>query len=107
MDFFDRQNHAKQITKLLLFYFIPAVVLILLAVYFLVDAVVWYETVRHHRWHANSTSFQWWDWQRFFWVAGIGGLFVFCGSLYKMRQLADGGGAMAMTLGGHLISPQT
>lgn len=98
MDFFERQNQARRITKLLLFYFIPAVVLIVLAVYSLVVGVVFWFS--HH-------SHGFWD-ERILLLVSIGTLgFIFCAALDKIRELADGGRAIASLLGGRWVNPST
>jgi Zn-dependent protease with chaperone function len=106
MDFFERQDKARKNTKLLVFYFIVAVVLIIAAVYaasLLVFAGISTQTQRHGGtpqlavWNPTILSY-----------AALGTLLVIvCGSATKIAQLASGGSAVAQSLGGRLVAPNT
>jgi len=105
-DFFERQSHARRKAELLLFYFVPAVVLLTLAVYYLVLSVAWFQDLRHLRHHHQPDS-PYWNLKVFLWSAA-GTLFVIlCGSLYKMNQLRLGGRTVAGMLGASPVNPQT
>jgi Zn-dependent protease with chaperone function/uncharacterized tellurite resistance protein B-like protein len=106
MDFFERQDKARRNTKLLVFYFIIAVVLIIAAVYvasLLAFAGISTQTQRHvgvpqlALWNPKILSY-----------AALGTLLVIvCGSATKIAQLASGGSAVAQSLGGRLVAPNT
>src|SRR5713101_5840413 len=101
MDFFENQEKARRHTKLLVAYFLMAVALIVLAAY-LVCALIFF------RGHLASGDFgALWNAEMFLAVAA-GTIAVICfGSLYKINELREGGGAVAKMLGGRLISPAT
>jgi Zn-dependent protease with chaperone function len=104
MDFFERQDKARRNTKLLVFYFLIAVVLIIGAVYVASLAVFTGLSVNAQR-HGRPVQFAYWD-PRVFAYAALGTLAVVAGgSLFKTAQLASGGGAVAESLGGRLLSP--
>jgi len=106
MDFFERQDKARRNTKLLVFYFIIAVVLIIAAVYVASLAVFTGLSVNAQR-HGRPVQFSYWD-PKLFTYAALGTLAVVaCGSLFKTAQLASGGSAVAQSLGGRLLSPNT
>lgn len=101
MDFFENQEKARRHTKRLIAYFLMAVALIVIAVY-LVCALVFF------RGRVAGGDFgALWDPQVLLAVA-TGTVAVICfGSLYKINELREGGGAVAKMLGGRLISPAT
>lgn len=109
MDFFERQDKARRHTKLLLVYFGVAVSLIIAAVY-LVVLLAFHGVMihRHGIFHTQSQhAFPLWNSQVFI-GAAIGTLAViFIGCAYKMNQLAEGGSALAESLGGEPIKPDT
>ena len=101
MDFFENQDRARRHTKRLIAYFLIAVALIVIAVY-LVCALIFF------RGRVTGGDFgALWDPQIFL-AAATGTIAVICfGSLYKINELREGGGAVAKMLGGRLISPAT
>ena len=129
MDFFERQDHARRLTRRLVVMFALAVVVIVLTVY-LVSALllihlgpmagtVWNDgrwLTSHY--HSYSTNFSQplpgigsptslWQPQVFLWVT-LGTLTVISlGSLYKISELSSGGESVALMLGGRAIDPQT
>ncbi len=101
MDFFTRQDHARRNTKWLVAWFILAVVLIIAAVYLVV-------AVTFLRSHYEPGTVGWlWNTKLFWGVAGSTFAIIFGGTLYKMADLREGGGAVASMLGGKLIDPKT
>lgn len=101
MDFFDRQDKARRKTKLLVFYFIVAVCLLILSVYVAVLAIFAggevYDSI-------GQTSFTLWQPELFFFSV-IGTLVVILiGSVSKTVQLSKGGSAVAEMLDGRLIN---
>lgn len=101
MDFFDRQDKARRKTKLLVFYFIVAVCLLILSVYVAVLAIFAggevYDSI-------GEASFTLWQPELFFFSI-IGTLVVILiGSVSKTLQLSKGGSAVAEMLDGRLIN---
>jgi Zn-dependent protease with chaperone function len=102
MDFFQHQDEARKKTKLLVFYFVLAVVLIVLAVYLAV-AVIFLNVGGGGR----SAAAGLWNPELFLWVS-LGTLAVILlGSFFKIISLGDGGETVARSLGGRQISPET
>jgi len=101
MDFFDRQDKARRKTKLLVFYFVVAVCLLILSVYAAVLAIFAggeaYDSI-------GEASFTLWRPELFFFSI-IGTLVVvLIGSVSKTLQLSKGGSAVAEMLDGRLIN---
>ena len=113
MDFFEEQAQARKRTVRLGMLFAVAVVGITAAVYALAlmlwnvvasDASVVMEAAGRV---GRETRFSWWN-PGVFAFSCIGtGLIVGLGSLYKMAQLRSGGAAVAVSLGGRKIDPDT
>ena len=106
MDFFERQDKARRKTKRLVVYFVMAVGCIIAAVYLaclLIFAGV--SSQSHGRGPAAGITL----WNRdIFSCAVLGTLaVVFCGSMYRLSSLSAGGSAVAESLGGRLINPNT
>jgi Zn-dependent protease with chaperone function len=112
MDFFERQNHARKRTKLLVFYFVVAVILIVLSIY----AVVMVGLNLSHQQHHQRNPYQsqqapspmvWWNAEALL-AVGFGTLAViFIGSAWKSNQLSGGGGSVATLMGGRLVDQNT
>jgi len=126
MDFFDRQARARKQTKLLIWLFGLAVLVVVLLVYLVLASVIW--TFRH-----PLFPFSWWNpiaflitafayflqtladpfhflklvWNpyQFCWIT-LGTLAsIAAGCYYKIRLLSDGGPALAELLGGRCVEP--
>jgi Zn-dependent protease with chaperone function len=109
MDFFQQQEKARKKTKWLILYFSIAVVLIIAAVYAVVIFASTFATHRYNQFDQNyqSTQFSWWN-PSIFLCTAIGTVVVIlCGSAYKIQQLAEGGSALAESLGGRLVASNT
>lgn len=108
MDFFERQSKARRHTTLLVFYFILAVTLIVLAIYLVVDLALFGGGVKqHHYGYDAAPVLSLWNPQLFLWVA-LGTLAVIgIGSISKMSELSQGGSAVATMLGGEPVNPNT
>lgn len=106
MNFFEHQDKARRNTKLLIFYFVLAVLCIIAAVYLvslLVFAGVGVDSVPRGR----QPAFAFWNPTLFSWAA-LGTLVVVAtGSFVRLSQLSAGGRAVAESLGGRLIAPNT
>jgi len=101
MDFFEQQEVARRKTSLLVFYYVMAVALIVVAVYLAVSFAF--------SLGGDAGSAAWLDWNpvRFFSVLAGTGLIVLSGTVYKIAQLAQGGAAVAGLLGGRAILTNT
>src|SRR5215510_3784891 len=105
MDFFARQEQAHRNTKLLVVYFVLAVVLMIVAVYFAVVVIFVGAKLKAHSGFGAGPL--WWQPQLFFGVA-VGTLgVIIIGSISKTLELSQGGKAVATMLGGRLIDPNT
>ena len=107
MDFFARQDQARRKTKWLVLYFALAVALLVVAVYFI--ALVAFAGVQAKQHHFNDAPIQFVLWNpKIFLGATLGVLAViFIGSAYKTNELSAGGSAVAMLMGGRLVSQNT
>ena len=109
MDFFERQDKARKKTKLLVFYFVVAVVLIVVLNYFV--ALLALTGVKQHRSHEQryeqSTPIVLWDPQIFLGATVITLAIVSIGSAVKISQLAGGGSVVAESMGGRLVNSNT
>jgi Zn-dependent protease with chaperone function len=106
-DFFDRQDHARRLTRRLVILFAISVATIILAIYLVLVAVGAGDVVNnsgHHAVHGPRTR---WNPLLLLWVAGGTGLIVGLGSLYKIAELSAGGPAIAEMVGGRALNPQT
>ena len=110
MDFFARQDHARKQTKVLVFYFCVAVVLIVLSVYAVVMVGVnisQQQRSGRHGEYRPAPEPVFWNAQVFL-AAGLGTVAVILfGSAWKTSQLSGGGGSVATLMGGRLVSPGT
>jgi Zn-dependent protease with chaperone function len=108
MDFFARQDLARRKTKWLILYFILAVALLIVAVYFIaLIAFAGVQAKQHHYYADAPVTFALWN-PTVFLGATFGVLAViFLGSAYKTNELAAGGSAVALLMGGRLVSQNT
>jgi Zn-dependent protease with chaperone function len=106
MDFFQSQETARRKTGLLIFYFVVAVVLIVLITYGVIAAAFLGQSpAEGARGEAITKSL--WD-PGLFAVVTLGTLtLIGGGSLYRIASLAGGGHTVAEMMGGHPVSPQT
>ncbi|MDF1823305.1 MAG: M48 family metalloprotease [Verrucomicrobiales bacterium] len=103
MDFFEHQEQARRKTGVLIFYFILAVVGIILAVYFLTTVILTF--LDDGRGHGGTNPF--WRPEVLIYT-GIGTLLiVFLTSAFKTAQLSGGGAVVARELGGREIDLNT
>ncbi len=109
MDFFERQDKARKKTKLLVFYFVVAVILIVALNY--VVALLAFTGVQAHQ-HSNDRYEQapplvLWSPQIFLGSTIITLAIVCIGSATKISQLAGGGSVVAESMGGRLVNSNT
>lgn len=101
MDFFERQDKARRKTKLLVFYFIVAICLLILSAYAAVLAIFGRGEVYDS---LGEASFTLWQPALFLWST-LGTLTVVgIGSAFKTAELSKGGSAVAQMLDGRLIN---
>ena len=106
MDFFEHQDKARKNTKVLVVYFVIAVLCIIASVYF-ASLLIFYGVHPKQQPGAAPPELVLWDPKLFLYVA-LGTLGVVAvGSLYKTAALAKGGSAVAESLGGRLVNPNT
>jgi Zn-dependent protease with chaperone function len=107
MDFFERQDQARRNTKWLVFYFIVAVVLLIVAIYFISLVIFAGVQAKQHHYNVAPVQFVLWN-PKIFLASTLGVLAViFLGSAYKTSELAAGGSAVATLMGGSLINQNT
>ncbi len=103
MDFFEYQDQARRSTRWLIAYFILAVILIILSIYFAVIAIVYRYSVNQ----VLGVPFQWWQPDMFLWVTAAALGVIVIGSVYKVFALSKGGEVVARWLGGRLLDSNT
>ena len=108
MDFFEQQDKARKKTKLLIFYFAVAVTLIIVMMYFVVLIGYLYAAAQHHHYYTDSSpQFALWNPNVLLGSAVITLAIITIGCAYKINQLAEGGSALAESLGGRLVNPNS
>jgi Zn-dependent protease with chaperone function len=105
MDFFERQDKARKNTKLLVFYFVIAVVLIVASIY--LASLFMFHSAANYRHRGYTQPFSLWNAQIFLYAAGGTLAVIIGGSLFKTAQLSSGGSAVAESLGGRLLDSNT
>jgi len=94
VDFFERQDEARRHTKLLVVYFVLAVLSLVVVINVALSLIL-------GGWAVGPKS------ELLFWIT-LGTLAVIlCGSVFKTLQLASGGSVVAELLGGRLIDSKT
>ncbi len=101
MDFFERQDKARKNTKLLVFYFVIAVVLIVASIY--LASLFMFHGASNYKHRGYAQPFSLWNAQIFLYAAGGTLAVIIGGSLFKTAQLSSGGSAVAESLGGRLL----
>src|SRR5690554_1306318 len=102
MDFFQEQERARGNTKLLVLLFFLAVGIIIAVIYLLAVFLFFTQS------QPGPVASSYWQPEVLLWVGGITTLIVASGSLYKISQLAKGGGpAIAIALGGTFVHRDT
>ena len=107
MDFFARQEQARRKTKWLVLYFIVAVALLIVAIYFV--SLVVFAGVQAKQHHYDNAPVQFALWNPTIFLGATFGVLavIFIGSAYKTNELAAGGSAVATLMGGRLVSQNT
>jgi Zn-dependent protease with chaperone function len=110
MDFFARQDQARRKTKWLVLYFATAVILLIVAFYFVSLIVFTGVETRHSRiYYGDTPHVQFALWNPKIFLGATAGvlLVIFFGSAYKTSELSGGGGTVATLMGGRLINQST
>ncbi len=112
MDFFAQQDRARRKTKWLVLYFSLAVISMIVLIYGLALFVSVYMGQSHHsryqyQYNQSQPVISLWNPELFAVVAFGTIAVILIGSTYKTMALAGGGGAVAESLGGRLVSPNT
>ena len=109
MDFFARQDQARKKTKLLVFYFVVAVILIVALNYLVALVVFSGAQARQHRddRYEAATPLVLWNPPVFLGATLITLAIVSIGSVFKISQLAGGGSVVAESMGGRLVNSNT
>ena len=106
MNFFEQQDKARKNSKLLVIYFVIAVACIIASVY-IASLLIFYGASVKQQTATSRPELILWDPQLFLYVVlGTLGV-VIIGSLYKTAALSKGGSAVAESLGGRLVNPNT
>ncbi len=107
MDFFRAQEHARRRTKLLVFYFLCAVAVMIAAIY--VVCILLFAAAGEYTEASVAAPAvrEWWNPEILLWSALAVGLIVGGGSAYKIAALRSGGGAVARSLGGRQVTGAT
>ena len=110
MDFFAQQDHARRRTKRLVVYFALAVASIILMIYGVALFALSYYNLKqshHHYDYGTPAAFTLWH-PGMFAVVALGTLVVIAfGSAYKTMALSAGGSAVAESLGGRQLNPNS
>lgn len=108
MDFFEQQDKARKKTKVLVVYFVLAILCIVVSVYVAVVFIMGGIYLQQDTGTGAGTGqFPLWD-PTLFAAVAVGTLVVvFLGSAYKTLSLAAGGSAVATALGGRLVGSNT
>lgn len=104
MNFFEYQDRTRRNTKLLVFLFILAVLLIIASIYYSCWTLVFFALTQNNR-PEFTTAPDLWNPTLFGWVAAATLLVVIGGSLYMTSVLSGGGKVVAERLGGREVPP--
>ncbi len=106
MDFFQAQDNARKKTKVLVFYYAVAVLIITLAVYAAITVGFAYFELKTKPSASVDAALLWNPLRFLYTVVGVAAT-IGLGSLYKVMSLRSGGSAVAESLGGERIDRST
>lgn len=109
MNFFEAQERARKSSRLLVWWFILAVIGVILVIY-LCATIFWQISSSNPQGIyvvTKASDLGWWNPQLFLWTAVIVGGVILAGSLTKLSQLSAGGKVVAGNLGGRAVEPDT
>ncbi|MGJ8672018.1 M48 family metallopeptidase [Rubritalea sp.] len=109
MNFYEAQDDARRRTKLLVFYFVLALVGVVLAIYAILGLYFMSQMVSY----VDSSGARiveqgsFWDLERFATIAILTTVVILAGNLLKSYQLSAGGEVVARDMGGRQVDPHT
>lgn len=109
MNFFEAQERARKSSRLLVWWFVLAVIGVILVIY-LCAIVAWQMNRSNPEGIYVVTKLShltWWDPGLFLCTTVITGSVILTGSLTKLSQLSGGGNIVAKNLGGRAVEPDT
>ena len=110
MNFFEHQDQARKNTKKLIFLFVSAVVSLIAITTMVVASFLYYFEFHNNKRFQNYDSgggffvSSFVSWELIGIISFFVGSLILCGTLYKLRQLSQGGDVVATSLGGTLIA---
>ncbi|OAM90208.1 M48 family metallopeptidase [Termitidicoccus mucosus] len=108
MDFFQAQDHARKKSGRLVFFYLAAVVAIILSIYAVLILALTETSADGYPYPPDAPFLvRYWDPQLFLGTAGITIAVIALGSLFKIISLRGGGGVVARSVGGILVTPGT
>ncbi len=105
MDFFEAQEFARKKSRLLVFYFLMAVVTIVIGVNLAAYFAFFFLAVEEG--YQQTALPPLFDFERWFWISVVTVGIIAAGSLIRMGQMKAGGGYVARSVGGRRIHPTT
>lgn len=109
MNFFEAQERARKSSRLLVWWFILAVIGVIVVIY-LCASILWYFYAMPSAGSSvplEAKNLNLLDPGLFLWTAVLVGGMVLIGSLIKLSQLSGGGKVVAKNLGGRAVEPDT
>lgn len=109
MNFFEAQERARKSSRFLVWWFILAVIGVIVVIYLSV-ALLWHfygTPTNGSSVPVDAKAMNLWDPELFLWTAMLVGGTVLIGSLTKLSQLSGGGKIVAKNLGGRAVEPDT
>lgn len=103
MDFFEHQDRARKKTKLLVFYFILAVIFIVIAL----NLAAFFALKLSSGEQTNLQINQWFEQSWFYYITISTLVMIVLGSLFRWMQLRDGGRSVAQMVNGREVLPDT
>ena len=110
MDFFEREEHARRNTRVLVVYFAAGVTMLIVVIYLAVLLIFSGVGRSHHRYYSDygeQSQISLWDPKLFSGVAVCTLAIIAIGSGFKTLELSRGGSTVASMLGGRPVSPTT
>lgn len=109
MNFFEAQERARKSSRLLVWWFVLAVIGVILVMYFLATAALYFGAgyTESSNLTTQSPALSWWNLELFLVITGVVGSVIIIGSISKTSQLSAGGKVVAQSLGGRPIEPST
>ncbi len=109
MNFFEAQERARKSSRLLVWWFIMAVIGVIVVIY-LFATIFWQFYGKPSDGGSavlNTGDLGLWNPELFLWTTVIVGGMILIGSLFKLSQLSGGGKVVAENMGGRAVEPDT